>query len=77
MAMLRAPSRAAVLTGLAFFTVLQAVAHGLNVLLEMDFNNPEQTALTCSNDRRNHHKRELQIYQTGGRSPTRILHAAR
>ena len=29
------------LTGLFFFTVLQAVAHGLNVLLEMDFNNRE------------------------------------
>ena len=26
------------LTGLGFFAVLQAVAHGLNVLLEMDFN---------------------------------------
>ena len=27
-----------VLTGLGFFVVLQAAAHGLNVLLEMDFN---------------------------------------
>ena len=26
------------LTGLGFFVVLQAAAHGLNVLLEMDFN---------------------------------------
>ena len=26
------------LTGLGFFAVLQAAAHGLNVLLEMDFN---------------------------------------
>jgi hypothetical protein len=26
------------LTGLGFFTVLQAAAQGLNVLLEMDFN---------------------------------------
>jgi hypothetical protein len=33
-----------ILTGLGFFAVLQAVAHGLNVLLEMDFNARETKA---------------------------------
>ena len=32
------------LTGLGFFVVLQAAAHGLNVLLEMDFNAREAKA---------------------------------
>lgn len=32
---------APLLTGLALFAILQAAAHGLNVLLEMDFNTRE------------------------------------